>query len=188
MTSEYRNSAGDSWRAGNRLLIASALLCTTFITVAAEIDNIRFHGSLIKRTCQLDTGSEDFDVSLGSIVDRYLYANERTAGKVLEIRLKNCNTSTKKGVRATFSGKESDDLPGLLALSGGQASGAAIGLETADGSAILFNQVGSLQALTGGDNVLTLKAYVKGEPKALSSRSLVVGDFSVTATFTLQYE
>lgn len=178
-----------SWSRGNSLLIAGGLLCSAFIATAADSDNVRFHGTLVSKPCKLDAGSEDFEVAFGTVIDKGLYAYGRTVGKPLEILLKECNTALAQKVRITFTGVESAELPGLLEVRGSSGLlGAAIGLETASGTAIKVNEASELQQLTTGDTTLKLQAYVTGEPTAVSGRKIVPGDFSVTATFALEYE
>ena len=175
-----------SWVRGNTLVMAGGLLCSAFLATAADSDNVRFHGTLVSKPCRLDAGSEDFEVAFGSVIDRTLYGYGRTTGRPLEITLRDCNTAVAKGVKVTFSGAESAALPGLLAVGGGL--GVAIGLETPEGQVLRVNEASGLQALSGGDTTIALRAYVQGEPDAVSGRKIVPGDFSVTATFALEYE
>lgn len=173
----------------NALLLAGGLVCSTFIVAAADQDNVRFHGTLVAKPCRLDAGSEDFEVAFGSVIDKNLYSNGRTGGKALEIRLKECNLAVWNSVKVTFTGAESAALPGLLAVSGTSGvSGVAIGLETLSGKALKVNTAGERQQLTSGDTTIGMQAYVQGEPDAISGRKIVPGEFSVTATFALEYE
>jgi len=43
------------------------------------------------------------------------------------------------------------------------------------------------QTLNDGDNVIALKAYVQGEPKAIAIESIRKGRFVANSTFTLAY-
>lgn len=186
---EKRVTCPPGWRRVNVMLSAGALVCSTFIAIAADKDNVRFHGILVSQPCELDAGSEDFEVPFGSVVDKGLYVSGRTRGVPLEIRLKNCDTAISPGVKVTFTGTESGELPGLLAVNDAKGSrGIAVGLEDIRGTAFVVNKSGPLQKLTTGENVVALRAYVQGEPTALSGKTLVPGDFSVTATFALEYE
>lgn len=72
---------------------------------------------------------------------------------------------------------------------GSQAKGVAVGLETSSGIALAINHGVYTQALyASNNNVLNLQAYVQGEPMALQNKSLVLGPWSATATFKLDYE
>lgn len=185
MRRRQRKIKNGSWARGNTLVIAGGLLCSAFIATAADSDNVRFHGTLVSKPCRLDAGSEDFEVAFGSVVDKTLYGYGRTSGRPLDITLRDCSTAVWKSVKVTFTGAESAGLPGLLAV---QGLGVAIGLETPSGTALKVNEASGLQALSDGDTGIALRAYVQGEPDAISGRKIVPGDFSVTATFALEYE
>ncbi len=65
--------------------------------------------------------------------------------------------------------------------------GIAIGLETLAGKPLYLNQSSGDIALDTGNNIITLKAYVRGEPEAISQRTIKRGEFNAVATFNLQY-
>lgn len=184
-----RKMKSRNWARGNAAVIASGLLCSAFLATAADSDNVRFHGALVSKPCRLVAGSEDFEVALGSVVDKALYGYGRTSGQPLEIRLKDCSTSVAKSVKVTFSGTESAALPGLFFVQGRSGPlGVAIGLEMASGTALKVNEASDLQTLTSGETVISMRAYVQGEPDAISGRKIIPGEFSVTTTFALEYE
>jgi type 1 fimbria pilin len=83
---------------------------------------------------------------------------------------------------------ENQELPGLLALDGASgASGIGVGIETLGNKPLPLNKVSDDQALSDGNNVIELKAYVQGEPTAIRDQTIGHGTFTVTSTFTLDY-
>lgn len=156
--------------------------------VAAE-PNVRLYGALVAEPCVIPPGDDNIQLEFGSIVDKYLYQNTRTPGQAFEVRLAECDLSLSNTVTVTFEGMESAVLPGLLALDGGSvATGIAIGLETPEAQPLPLNQASDTYPLQTGSNVIGLKAYVQGEPEAISTRTIGHGTFAATATFSLAYE
>ncbi|CAI1045078.1 Fimbria A protein precursor [Serratia entomophila] len=167
-------------------LAGVALLLSPLATGA---DNMRFHGALVAEPCVIPPGEENIQLDFGTVIDKYLYLNQRTHGQQFALHLAECDLSLGATVRVRFSGNENPHLPGLLALAGGsQASGIAIGMETPEGKPLPLNQSGQKYPLAKGDNLLTFKAYVQGEPEAIAKETIERGPFSAVATFSLEYE
>ncbi|MBD8169632.1 fimbrial protein [Erwinia persicina] len=159
------------------------------VSGAVQADNVRLHGALVAEPCVIAPGDESVKLEFGTVIDKYLYANQRTRGQAFAIRLTECDLSLGKTVKVTFSGTENPSLKGLLAIDGGsQASGIAIGMETPAGQKLPLNKIGPGYRLNGGSNTLTVQAYVQGEPEAIAKRSIEHGPFSAIATFSLEYE
>ncbi|CAI8791694.1 fimbrial protein [Pseudomonas serboccidentalis] len=171
---------------GRCLAVAGALLLSL---CAHAADNMRFHGALVAEPCVIPPGEENIKLDFGTVIDKYLYLNQRTHGQSFQLHLTECDLSLGNMLKITFSGVESPALPGLLALDGAsQASGIAIGMETADGRALPLNKSGQRYPLLAGDNLIELKAYVQGEPQALANQSIEKGPFQAVAMFSLEYE
>lgn len=183
---EYQNMKMNISVTKGLLLILSSLLLTK---AALASDNIRFIGALVKEPCTIQPGDEDVELDFGTIVDKYLYTNQRTLGKYFQIHLVDCDISIGKSVTTTFTGVENLALPGLLALeTSSLASGIAIGMETQSGKPLPLNRAGDKLNLVDGSNTIHVKAYIQGEPEALSKRNIVRGSFSSMAIFSLEYE
>ncbi|KFK95247.1 MULTISPECIES: fimbrial protein [unclassified Serratia (in: enterobacteria)] len=173
----------------------SALLLPIMIGVgglsgpASAADNVRFKGALVAEPCTLRAADENITVDFGSIVEKYLYLNGRTLGEPLVLHLDDCDISLGNMVKLTFSGIENTKLNGLLAISGAsQTQGIAIGIETQQGSLVALNSGRYNQGLLAGNNTLSLRAYVQGEPEAIIQKSINPGGFTASATFLLEYE
>lgn len=159
------------------------------VSGAVQADNVRLHGALVAEPCVIAPGDESVKLEFGTVIDKYLYANQRTRGQAFAIRLTECDLSLGKTAKVTFSGTENPRLKGLLAIDGSsQASGIAIGMETPAGQKLPLNKIGPGYRLDEGSNTLTVQAYVQGEPEAIAKRSIKLGPFSAIATFNLEYE
>lgn len=160
-----------------------------FSSLALGADNMHFRGALVTEPCVVAPGDEHLALDFGNVVDKYLYQNQRSPSQVLVLHLQQCDSTLAKSFKVTFNGTQNPALPGLLALDpGSQASGLAIGLETAEGRPWPLNQPGAGQALVAGDNQIEVRAYLQGEPAALANRSIEKGPFTAPATFRLDYE
>lgn len=165
----------------------AAMLLVAVQPAQAGDNNLHFDGSLVAEPCELDPSTTDIEVDFGTVIDKYLYLNTRTHNQSFTVNLVGCDSSLANQVTMTFKGAESQELPGLLAMSGGTATGIAIGMELADGTPLPFNQQTPKFDLQDGTNSLAFSGYVQGEPSALQNHSIGRGDFTATATFELDY-
>lgn len=171
----------------NGLMKAALLWLLLGLAAAQAADNLHFTGALVQEACTLRPGDEELHIELGETPDKYLYLNQRTRGKPFSLHLENCDPALGSTLEITFSGNESTALPGLLTPdAGSQARGIALGLETPQGKALLFNQPISY-SVQSGDNQLDFVSYVAGEPEAIENKNIVKGIFTVSGTFSITY-
>lgn len=157
--------------------------------VAAAANNLKLHGALVAEPCTLLPGDENIELDFGTVIDKYLYQNQRTLSKPFQLRLADCDTSLGKTVKVSFGGTENPQLPGRLALeAGSQAQGVAIGFETPQGQPLALNAWSQNNALGNGNNSIVMQAYVQGEPTAIANKTIILGAFSAVAIFNFQYE
>ncbi|WP_375056776.1 fimbrial protein [Zobellella sp. DQSA1] len=167
----------------------AALALLAALPARGADDNMYFHGALVAEPCVIPPGEELIELDFGTVIDKYLYLNQRTHGQPFQLHLAECDPAIGNSVTVTFNGVESTALPGLLALDGAsQASGIAIGIETREGRPLPLGEPSLVLALSEGDNLLEFKAYVRGEPQAIASEAIARGPFSAVATFSLEYE
>ncbi|WP_053270023.1 fimbrial protein [Pseudomonas chlororaphis] len=167
-------------------LVFLALLATMPVSGA---DNMYFHGALVAEPCLIPPGEEVLELDFGTVIDKYLYLNQRTHGQRFQLHLAECDPSISKTVSVTFTGSESVELSGLLALDPtSQASGIAIGIETLEGRTLPIGDSSRAYLLSSGDNLIEFKAYVRGEPTAIANRNIKRGPFRAVATFGLEYD
>lgn len=152
-------------------------------------DNLHFHGILVEEPCIIKPGDESVRLNFGNVPDKNLYAYGRTVSEAFTINLSECDTSVGKSVNVTFFGTSNSVLPGYLALqNSSHASGFAIGIEDADGAFLPVNTQGEKMPLQNGETALKFKAYLKGEPEAISKQAIKRGPFNAITTFKLDYE
>lgn len=164
------------------------LLSLGLIPSGQAADNLRFMGNLVEQACTVRPGDEDLTVELWDVTSKHLYINTRTVGKGFRLHLDDCNTTISESVAIMFGGAENGALPGLFALDGGSgASGVGLGIETPSNKPLPANTFSDYQLLTGGNNVIELKAYVQGEPNAIRDQTIEEGAYRVTSIFTLDY-
>lgn len=172
-----------------RMKYMYALSLTLMLYQTAWAENVRLHGALVAEPCVIAPGGESVTLDFGTLIDKDLYANQRTRGQPFDIRLMECDASLGKTVKVTFSGIENSRLAGMLAIEGGgQAKGIAIGMETPAGRRLPLNKPGEGIRVVSGSNTLTMLAFVQGEPAAIANKTIVRGPFSAIATFSLDYE
>ncbi|CRM94921.1 Fimbria A protein precursor [Pseudomonas sp. 22 E 5] len=166
-----------------------ALLLTCGLMPEAQAaDNLSFKGNLVEQACTLRPGDEAITFELWDVTSKHLYLNTRSQGRGFKLHLEDCDTTISNTVTIQFGGRENTALPGLFALDGGSgASGIGVGLETPSNTPLPLNAVSDEQVLSNGSNVIELKAYVQGEPQAISDQTIGHGTFTVTSTFTLDY-
>lgn len=146
--------------------------------------NVRLYGALVAEPCTVV--SEIVEVDFGTIVDKYLYKNTRTLGQPFIIELGDCDLSLGNVVKVTFKGSENLALDGLLAVEKSNM-GIAIGIETPSGKSVKLNQQSDLLSLQSTTALLEFKAYVQGEPLAITEQRIARGFFSATSIFQLDY-
>lgn len=152
-------------------------------------DNLNFRGNLVAVPCTLRPGDDAVTLEMSKVSTQYLYANNRTIGIPFMLHLESCDTSIADSVTTTFSGLPNPALPGLLALdSSSVARGIAIGIETPANVPLPLNTASDEQVLTDGNNNISFKAYVRGEPQAISDKTIRSGSFKAVSTFTLDYQ
>ncbi|MBT2372347.1 fimbrial protein [Pseudomonas fluorescens] len=172
-----------------KILVMLGAVSVMLLAMSAQAAPVSFTGELRQGACTIRPGDEDIALDMEQMLDKDLYLNTRMPGKDFAIHLDGCDVSVVDGVTITFTGAESMQLPGLLALDGSSvASGIAIGVESRAGVMLPFNTESSEYGLVTGSNEIALRAYVQGEPEAIANRSIGLGTFMATATFELVYQ
>lgn len=165
------------------------VFANTALAAAPPQVSVLYSGNLVAEPCTLLPENENVIVDFGSVVDKYLYLNNRTHGVPFQLNLTDCDLGLGKTLKVTFNGPESTALPGLLALAAeSQASGIAIGMETEQGQPLPLNAASGKYPLQDGNTVIRLQAYIQGEPAAITDKTIGRGPFNAIATFNLEYE
>ncbi|MCS3430277.1 fimbrial protein [Klebsiella sp. BIGb0407] len=153
--------------------------------------DLKFKGVVVAQSCSIVPSSKSITVDFNQISTRTLYTYEKSAPEEFVIELEGCSKAVFNSVTVTFSGMENGSMANRLAItpvSPNSASGIGIGFEENDGTAILLNTPTTALAISDGHMQLNFKAFVEGEPDALSNKTLQTGAFRATANYTLNYQ
>lgn len=146
---------------------------------------VTFTGSIIDAPCSITPDTVDQTVNLGEVSKAALEATNGTSTpQNFEIKLQQCDTTTLKTVSATFTGAAATGNPDNLGITG-TASGASIVLTDGAGTPVKLGSATAAQTLADGDNILNFSAYLEADG---ASATVVPGDFSSVASFTLSYQ
>lgn len=140
--------------------------------------------------CTLHPDNDEIQLDFTSVIDRYLHRYGLTPSRTFSLRLDDCDSRILAGAGLLLTGRESAELPGLLAFDGtGTAQGVVIGLQAADGVALPINgRATPNNALAAADRAIALRAYLEAEPSAQSSRTIVLQNFRATVFVALDYQ
>ena len=153
--------------------------------------DLTFKGTVAAHGCSIVPSSKNIAVDFGQISTRTLYAESKSQPKAFVIELKDCSTDVFNSVTVTFSGTENANMSDRLAITPvapNSASGIGIGFEESNGTAISLNTPTTAGAISDATMQLNFKAFVEGEPDALSNKTLQTGAFQATAYYTLNYQ
>ncbi|MDY0969675.1 fimbrial protein [Siccibacter turicensis] len=173
-----------------KFALAAAVSMTMVAGMANAADQghgkITFTGSIIDAPCSINPDSIDQTVEMGQISNVALKAGSNTGTSIprnFEIKLENCDITTLKSVKTTFTGAEGG-TDGSLGVTG-TAKGASIILTNGDGKQIKIGEASAARNLQSGNNTLLFSAYLKGDG---ASATVIPGDFTAIADFTLAYQ
>ncbi|NDJ55759.1 type 1 fimbrial protein [Enterobacteriaceae bacterium 4M9] len=176
------------------LVFAAAVPLSAPVWAAGEIQGgeITFTGTVVGLPCLIETESENFDVPFGQIGLRDLYGagSTRATPVPFSIKLKDCTTAVSNAVTVTFGGMANASMAEYLAVDvTSEAKGIAIGIQEASGGDLIpLNQASAPQEITGLTAELKYEAFVQGEDAALADRTITTGNFTATASYTLNYQ
>lgn len=172
-------------------ILSGVYLFSTAVQSAGRfIDtNVRIHGTLVAEPCNLVMEDTSLIIDFGTIIDRYLYINNRTHPQEFRIHLYNCELIAGQGVRVGFIGAENPNLPGFLALdSSSSATHIGVGLQDGKGNFLPINKQTPYYPLRDGFNTLIFNGYVEAERNAIQDKNVGLGAFTATAVFVLDYD
>ncbi|MFJ2459208.1 fimbrial protein [Pseudomonas zeae] len=144
---------------------------------------VRFNGEIVSGACGIDASSLDQTVSLGQVPSNQFKAiGDRSTPTKFDIILTDCDTTTQKNARFTFSGVQDPAVPGLFATTG-LAQNVGIRLQASAGE-MLDNgteQVAPV-VLQNGNNTVTFAAMYEA-----TSATVTTGEADSVANFTVAY-
>jgi type 1 fimbria pilin len=172
----------------NKLVVAIAMASGLTISAVNAADQghgtVTFTGSIIDAPCSIAPDSVDQTINLGEVSSVALKDSGTSEPRPFNIKLEQCDTSTLKTVKATFSGAPSAGNPDLLGITG-TAKGASIAITNGSGEIIVLGTASPAQTLQNGNNTLAFSAYLQGDG---ATASIIPGSFQSVTDFTLAYE
>lgn len=174
----------------------SNLARTMFLTVLLGApalgcaSGLEFSGNLIATpVCSVVPESELVEVDFKSVINQEIYANGRTRGRPIDLRVKNCELeSANRSLKILFIGNESPNQSGLLVVESANNIGLVIGIESKDGTALPLNQAHDIETLISGSNMISFNSFLQADSETLAHRTLGLGVFHAAITFKLIYE
>jgi len=144
---------------------------------------ISFSGSIIDAPCSITADTANQTVDLGQVSNVALTSGQTSSPKSFFIQLEQCDTSKlTSGVSTAFTGAHDASNKNMLGITG-SARGAGIVITDGSGTPIKLDGTPSnAQTIGSGSNKLSFSAYVQA-----NGASVMPGDFSSTADFTLSY-
>jgi type 1 fimbria pilin len=142
---------------------------------------VHFKGEIIDAPCSIAPESVDQTVELGQVSSSALSNNGTSTPVPFSIELQNCDISTFKTVKATWSGTPDQNMTTAWGITG-TASGAAIILRDASEKEIELGKETSPTTLTAGNTTIAMSAFLKGD-----GQTVVPGAFTGVADFVLAY-
>lgn len=171
-----------------KIVLAVAMASTFSMGIAQAKDEghgtVTFTGSIIDAPCSITPDSTDQTVDLGEVSNVALKDGGTSNPQPFAIKLEQCDISTLKTVKATFTGAPSAGNPDLLGITG-TAKGASIAITNGSGQIITLGTASPAQTLQNGNNTLEFSAYLQGDG---ASATIVPGSFQSVADFTLAYQ
>ena len=175
-----------------KISLYSLFLSSLFIGYSslASADNLKVYGSLVSVPCKITPSDSDIKVEFDQLIVKELYENKpRIDKKEFVIKLSECNLDITNNFKIKFSGVESPNLKGFLALDQSKfKQDIGIGIESSDGVFLPINKNSSAMELkSNGQNEIKFRSFLKVTDKAIADRIIQMGDFSAKAVFTFDY-
>ncbi|MBK5344064.1 MULTISPECIES: fimbrial protein [Pseudomonas] len=144
---------------------------------------IRFTGEIVSGACGIDANSLDQTVPLGQVpANTFKAIGDRSSPEKFDIVLTECDTSTQKNARFTFTGVQDPTVPELFATTG-LAQNVGIRLQASAGE-MLDNgkeQVAPV-VLQNGNNTVSFAAMYEA-----TAATVTTGEADSVANFTVAY-
>ncbi|WP_255606765.1 fimbrial protein [Pantoea sp. DY-5] len=166
-------------------MLTIALLSTCSVTAYAAAD-FSFKGGLVQEPCMLAPNSSDIFIDFGSVINKFLYRYQRTAGIPITLILQGCDTSATDKLSITFKATEDAQQAGMIMLDpSSTAKGIAIGVEE-KGIFIPINK--SVEKnFHSGDNKMVFDLFLSADNESIKNNALHPGTINANAILELEY-
>lgn len=148
-----------------RTLAGLAFVMSGMSSLAMAADGtVQFTGEIVDTPCVVSTDSSTQTVNMGQVkASTFTAPNTISADHGFDIKLEECDASTKKNANVTFTGPQSDADNTLLAINNvaGAATGVGIEILSNEGTVIPMGTASAESSLVNGENTLIFKARYK---------------------------
>lgn len=171
------------------LLLSAGFVANSFAAIQDQgKGQIKFTGSIIDAPCSITPDTSNQNIYLGQVSSVALKDGGKSTPVSFQIDLEKCDTTTLKGVQATFTGPQSAGNADLLGITG-SAKGASIAITDGAGTPIKFGTPTAKQLIMNGSNSLSFSAYLQGDTAAEGGATEIVpGEFSSIVNYALSYQ
>ena len=162
---------------------AITALVLSHSALAADIGDgtIRFKGEIVDAPCVVSADSQNQEINLGQVKTTTLAtAGNKSPAKPFQIKLEECDITSKKNVQVQFSGLADSDGRLQVNNEAGAATNVTIGLFDKTGSDIKVGTATAAETLKAGQNVLYYSAAYVSKGGATPGYANSQVDFDVT--------
>ncbi|MFB0713446.1 fimbrial protein [Buttiauxella noackiae] len=168
------------------VIAAGITSASAFAVVAPTNGVIQLKGELVESACGLAASSSPVTVDFGQIPTSALAKNKQAGNVHKEIELQDCDTTTAKTAKVTYTPNTVDvDNSALAAFTSGTAKGAGIGLIDNGNQPVVWGHASSPVTLVNGTNHIPFVAYVKADT---ASTTVTPGTFQSEINFQIDYQ
>ena len=165
---------------------ALAIVSTSAFAANSGDGTVKFTGEIVDAPCVISTDSQNQEVVLGQVKKSVFTAvGDKSVSKPFQIKLEDCDISTKTKVNVSFTGVADADNATLVSVNteAGASTGVGIGIYDNGNQLIDMNTGASTTTLSEGQTVLYYTAnYVA------TSDTVTTGYGNAEVDFNLTYE
>ncbi|WP_153448274.1 fimbrial protein [Vibrio algicola] len=168
-----------------QFFMVMGLLSVGMTSAYASSGVVNFTGSIVADSCTVNSGTTDVQVTLGNVSAGDLQsANDHSTHKNFSISLTECPANSNVAFR--FDGEQDENNSNLLKITGGDtvATGVAIGLFNADGTALALGDDSTTFPIdgSGSGSANFQAAYIS------TGAGATAGEANGVANFTIIYD
>ena len=151
----------------------------------ANNGELKIFGLLREAPCDVIT--DNVEVNFGIVTNKDLFRNNHEL-RDFQIELTGCNDKTAKSIAVKFNGNASENNTLLNLNASSTASGFGVKILNDYGEIMTFGETQKVQAFQQGRNVLNFTGMLQLSKDTTSVQDIVVGAFTATATFEVEYQ
>ena len=165
-------------------LSALAVVSTSAFAAESGDGTVRFSGEIVDAPCVISTDSQNQEVMLGQVKKNvFKAAGDKSVSKPFQIKLEDCDITSKTKVDVSFAGVADADNAKLVSVNteAGAASGVGIGIYDNANKLVDMNTGKSTTTLAAGQTVLYYTAnYVATKDAVTTGYGNAEVDFNLT--------